>query len=53
MSDDVIRLGQIVAGGEKAFSENPVLSFIACVVKSPLQIVDDTAAKVIAIAKRH
>jgi len=51
--DDVIRLGQIIAGGEKAFEENPVLSFITCVVKSPLQIVDDTAAKLIEISRRR
>jgi trimethylamine--corrinoid protein Co-methyltransferase len=51
--DEVLRLGHIVAGGEDAFRENPVLSFIACVIKSPLQVVEDTAAKVMAIAKRR
>ena len=51
--DDVIRLGEIVAGGEEAFQRNPVLSFITCVVKSPLQIVDDTAAKLIEISRRR
>ena len=51
--DDVLRMGQIVAGGEDAFRENPVLSFITCVIKSPLQMVDDTAAKLIAISKRR
>ena len=51
--DDVARMGQIVAGGEDAFRENPVLSFITCVIKSPLQMVDDTAAKLIAISKRR
>jgi trimethylamine---corrinoid protein Co-methyltransferase len=51
--DDVIRMGQMVAGGETAFQENPVLSFITCVVKSPLQIVDDTASKLLAISKRR
>jgi len=51
--DDVIRLGQIVAGGEEAFEQNPVLSFITCVVKSPLQIVADTAAKLIEISRRR
>jgi len=50
--DDVVRLAQSVAGGEKAFRENPVLSLITCVVKSPLQIVDDTAEKLIEISKR-
>ncbi len=51
--DDVIRLGEIVAGGREAFERNPVLSFIACLVKSPLQLVDDTTSKVIEIAKRR
>ncbi len=51
--DDVIRLGQMIAGGQKAFADSPVLSFITCVVKSPLQIVDDTAAKLVAISQRR
>ena len=51
--DDVVRMGQIVAGGEDAFRENPVLSFITCVIKSPLQMVDDTAAKLIEISKQR
>jgi len=51
--DDVIRLGEIIAGGKESFRENPILSFITCVVKSPLQIVDDTAAKLIEITKRR
>ena len=50
--DDVLRLGRIVAGGAEAFAAEPVLSFIACVIKSPLQVVDDTAAKVIAVARQ-
>ncbi len=50
--DDVVRLGQIVAGGEEAFAAEPVLSFITCVIKSPLQVVDDTASKVIAVSRR-
>ncbi len=51
--DDVMRLGHMVAGGEGAFRENPVLSFITCVIKSPLQMVSDTAAKLIEISKRR
>lgn len=50
--DDVMRMGQIIAGGEAAFAENPIFSFITCVVKSPFQIVDDTAEKLMAIARR-
>ncbi|MFP3938350.1 MAG: trimethylamine methyltransferase family protein, partial [Phycisphaerae bacterium] len=49
--DDVLKLGRIIAGGEKEFEENPVLSFITCVIKSPFQVVDDTAEKLIAIAR--
>ncbi len=51
--DDVLTLGHILAGGEEAFEANPVLSFITCVIKSPFQIVDDTAAKLIAISRRR
>lgn len=50
--DDIIRLGVTIAGGEKEFEENPVLSFITCIVKSPFQIVDDTTDTLIEIAKR-
>jgi trimethylamine--corrinoid protein Co-methyltransferase len=49
--DDVIQIGEIIAGGQDAFATNPVLSFITCVIKSPLQIVDDTASKLMKIAK--
>jgi len=51
--DDIIELGEMIAGGVEAFEKNPVLSFITCVIKSPFQIVDDTAAKLIAISKRR
>jgi trimethylamine--corrinoid protein Co-methyltransferase len=50
--DDVVRLGEMVAGGADAFRKEPLLSFITCVIKSPLQIVDDTATKLIEISKR-
>jgi trimethylamine--corrinoid protein Co-methyltransferase len=49
--DDVVRMGEIIAGGAEALRENPVVSFITCVFKSPLQIVDDTAEKVFAIVE--
>jgi trimethylamine--corrinoid protein Co-methyltransferase len=51
--DNVIRLGRAVAGGAEAFERNPVLSFICCAVKSPLQIVDDTAETFMAISRRR
>ncbi len=50
--DDVLRMAEIIAGGPEALKENPLVSFIACVVKSPLQMVNDTTNKVIEIAKR-
>lgn len=50
--ENVVRMAQIIAGGEEKFEENPIVSFITCVVKSPLQLVDDTAQKAIEIAKR-
>jgi trimethylamine--corrinoid protein Co-methyltransferase len=49
--NDVVRMGEIIAGGKEAFQKEPVLSFITCVIKSPMQIVDDTAAKLIEISK--
>ena len=51
--DDVVRMGEIIAGGKDAFEQNPVISFITCVIKSPLQVVEDTAEKLIAIAKKR
>ncbi|MBD3391180.1 MAG: hypothetical protein GF418_03920 [Chitinivibrionales bacterium] len=47
----VVRMAEIVAGGPERLRENPIISFIACPVKSPLQMVDDTAEKVIAICR--
>lgn len=51
--DETVALGEIVAGGKDAFAKEPVISFITCVIKSPLQVVDDTAEKLIAIAERR
>ncbi|HMB00510.1 MAG TPA: trimethylamine methyltransferase family protein, partial [Spirochaetota bacterium] len=50
---DVLKLGKIIAGGEEAFKDNPLLSFITCIIKSPLQMVDDTTAKLIAVAREN
>jgi trimethylamine--corrinoid protein Co-methyltransferase len=49
--EDVLRMARIIAGGKAQLLENPVLSFIACVFKSPLQLVADTADKVFAIVE--
>ena len=48
---EVLKMAHLIAGGEEAFRENPILSFITCVVKSPLQIVEDTADKLMAISR--
>ncbi len=50
--DHVVRMAQLIAGGEEKFRSNPIISFITCLVKSPLQLVDDTTQKAIEIAKR-
>ena len=50
--DNVVRMASIIAGGEDRFRENPIISFITCVAKSPLQLVDDTTQKAIEIARR-
>jgi trimethylamine--corrinoid protein Co-methyltransferase len=48
---DVVRMAELIAGGAETLRKNPIISFIACVFKSPLQIVDDTAEKVFAIVE--
>jgi trimethylamine--corrinoid protein Co-methyltransferase len=50
--ENVVRMAQIIAGGENEFRRNPIVSFITCVVKSPLQLVDDTTQKAIEVARR-
>jgi trimethylamine--corrinoid protein Co-methyltransferase len=50
--DSLVRLGELLTGGSDAFQDNPLISFIACLIKSPLQMVEDTTQKVIEIAKR-
>lgn len=39
---DVVRMASIITGGEAELRKNPIISFITCLVKSPLQMVDDT-----------
>ncbi len=50
--DEVLRIAAGVAGGEDRLRANPRVSFITCLVKSPLQMVDDTTQKTIEIARR-
>ncbi|GAB4389465.1 MAG: trimethylamine methyltransferase MttB [Thermodesulfovibrionales bacterium] len=50
--DNVMAMAEAVAGGREAFRENPVISFITCTVKSPLQMVEDATQKLIEFARR-
>ncbi|MBE0480339.1 MAG: trimethylamine methyltransferase family protein [Dehalococcoidia bacterium] len=50
--DNVVRMAQLIAGGKEKLEENPLISFITCLVKSPLQFVDDTTATFIEICRR-
>lgn len=50
--DNVVRLAETIVGGEEALRQNPVVSFITCTVKSPLQMVDDATQKMLEIARR-
>ncbi len=50
--DNVVRMAELIAGGEKALEDNPIISFITCLVKSPLQLVQDTTDTFIAVCRR-
>lgn len=50
--DNVVKMAEIIAGGAEKLQENPIISFITCLVKSPLQFVDDTTETYIEICKR-
>lgn len=50
--DNVLAMASIIAGGDEALRENPLLSFITCLVKSPLQFVDDTTQSFMDICRR-
>jgi trimethylamine---corrinoid protein Co-methyltransferase len=49
--DKVIRMGEIITGGAEELRDNPVLSFITCITKSPLQLVRDTTEKMMRIVR--
>lgn len=51
--DSVLAMASLIAGGEERLRENPILSFITCLVKSPLQFVDDTTQSFIEICRRN
>jgi trimethylamine--corrinoid protein Co-methyltransferase len=50
--DNLMNMVYIIAGGEEKFKENPIISIITSLIKSPLQFVDDTTEKTIEAAKR-
>jgi len=50
--DNVVRMAEIIAGGPEKLKENPLISFITCLVKSPLQFVDDTTETFMEVCKR-
>ncbi|OPL12437.1 MAG: hypothetical protein AVO39_04510 [delta proteobacterium MLS_D] len=50
--DTVLAMASIIAGDDEKLQENPILSFITCLVKSPLQFVDETTGSFIDICRR-
>jgi len=50
--DNVVRMAELIAGGKEALEENPIISFITCLVKSPLQFVGDTTDTFIEVCRR-
>ena len=50
--DNVVNMAKLIVGGEEELKENPIISFITCLVKSPLQLVDDTTQTLIEICRR-
>jgi trimethylamine--corrinoid protein Co-methyltransferase len=50
--DNVVRMAEILAGGKEALKENPIVSFITCTVKSPMEMVDDATEKLIHFSRR-
>ncbi|MDY6893286.1 MAG: trimethylamine methyltransferase family protein, partial [Chloroflexota bacterium] len=50
--DNVVNMARIIVGGEQELKENPIISFITCLVKSPLQFVEDTTQTFIEVCRR-
>lgn len=50
--DNVVNMARIIAGGEEGLKDNPIISFITCLVKSPLQFVQDTTDTFMEVCKR-
>lgn len=47
----VVAMAEIITGGRNELIKNPIVIFITSVIKSPLQVVAETAEKLIAIAR--
>jgi trimethylamine--corrinoid protein Co-methyltransferase len=50
--DNVAHMAELIVGGKEALKENPIISFITCLVKSPLQFVEDTTDTFIEVCRR-
>ncbi len=50
--DNLVKMAELIAGGKERLKENPIISFITCLVKSPLQFVDDTTQTMIELCRR-
>lgn len=50
--DNVVHLAELIAGGKEKLKENPIISFITCLIKSPLQITMDTTDTLIEVCRR-
>jgi len=50
--DNVVKMARIIAGGEEQLKQNPLISFITCLVKSPLQFVEDTTDTFMEVCRR-
>jgi trimethylamine--corrinoid protein Co-methyltransferase len=50
--DNVVNMAEIIAGGKQQLKDNPLISFITCLVKSPLQFTLDATNTLIEVCKR-
>ena len=50
--DNVVHMAELIVGGKEQLKENPIISFITCLVKSPLQFVDDTTDTFMDVCQR-
>jgi trimethylamine--corrinoid protein Co-methyltransferase len=51
--DNVVKMAEIIVCGPEKLKANPIISFITCLVKSPLQFVDDTTETFMAVCERE